>query len=404
VRVVVLTAAYPASSEPTRAVYIENLTRALIEEGRGARVEASVVAPRVGAGDPLRETRAGIRVRRFPYPARGRRLKEIPRPSPLLLAAYAASGLRSLLAEAREAGADVILCHWVLPAGPIGAAASALLGLPLVLLAHGSDLNRYAASSRLRARLARWALGRARAVLAVSEDLRRTAVERFGVAPGRARVLPMGVDERVFAPRPREGSRDGIADFRRSLGLDPAAPLLLFVGDLVPEKGVRDLEAAVETLRHRGIAASAAFLGDGPLRNGADGVGAGRGGCLFPGRVAQPDLARWYEAADLLVLPSASEGAPVTVMEALSSGLPVVASRVGGIPDLIDDGATGWLVPPRDPPALAAVLEGLLRNGDAVRAARRRIAESPPDHSVRRRARELLDTLDLVLAEEKHGD
>jgi len=403
VRIVVLTAAYPAPSDPTRAVYVENLTRALIDDGGGdgSGWEAAVVAPRVEATDPLCETRAGIHVRRFAYPSGGRRLKEISRPSMFLLAAYLAAALRSVLEEARRTCAELILCHWVLPTGPVGAAASALLGLPLVLLAHGSDLNRYAVSSRLRGGIARWSLGRARLVLAVSEELRCIAVERFGVAPERASVLPMGIDDALFS-RPAPGHALDARAARRSLGLDPDGPLLLFVGDLIPEKGVRELAAAVDTLRWRGIAATAVFLGDGPLRDGAD--AGGGGGLIFRGRVAQGDLARWHEAADLLVLPSASEGSPVTVMEALSSGLPVVASRVGGIPDLVEDGVTGWLVPPGDAAALSAVLEGLLRNDDAIHRARRRLVESPPDHSVRRRARDLREGLARVLEEGAHGD
>jgi glycosyltransferase involved in cell wall biosynthesis len=410
VKVAVLTGAYPAPSEPTRAVYIENLTRALVEEGGGgagsptssAPVEATVVAPRVAPSDPLLEMRGGIRVRRFRYPSGGRRLKEIPRPSPLLLAAYAGSGLRAIIEEARRGGAEIILCHWVLPAGPAAAAASALLGVPLVVLAHGSDLNRHAVSSRFRRAVARWVLGRARLVLAVSEDLRRIAVERFGVPPERSGVLPMGVDGGLFAGRAPDAAGDRRA-VRRSLGLDPEAPLLLFVGDLLPEKGVLEIAAAVETLRRRGVAACAAFLGDGPLRNGAGPLAAGDG-LVFRGRVPQADLPRWHEAADLLVLPSASEGTPVTVMEALSSGLPVVASRVGGIPDLIEDGQTGWLVPPRDARALAGLLEGLLRNPETLGAARRRLAAAPPDHSARSRARELREALARVLAEGTHGD
>jgi len=395
VRLLVLAAAYPSPSEPERAVYIENLTRGLVE-GDGARApapgrfQAAVVAPRIREADPARELRSGIPVRRFSQPSGGRRLKEIPKPSLLLLAAYFASGLAAGLEEARREGSHASLCHWGLPTGPIGAAASALLGIPLVLFAHGSDLNRYAFSSRLRRALARWALRRASLVLAASSDLLRIAVE-LGSAADRSIVLPMGLDETLF-PTSKPPSPAERAAARRELGLDPDRPLVLFVGDLTPEKGVPELVAALATLPERGLDIQAALLGDGPLLAALP-ESPRR---IVPGRVPQRALRGWYRAADLLVLPSHAEGSPVTVMEARACGLPVVASRVGGIPDLVDDGVTGWLVPPRDGEALAAALDGLLRNPEALEAARARLAGDPREHSSSARARVLAASLSSI--------
>jgi len=394
VKLLVLAAAYPSPSEPERAVYIENLTRGLVADGGtrapgSPRFEATVVAPRVHEADPLLEMRSGIPVRRFPQPSRGRRLKEISKPSFFLLAAYFASGLAAVMEVARREGSHAILCHWILPTGPIGAAASALLGLPLVLFAHGSDLNRYALSTRLRGALARWALRRASLVLAASADLRRIAIE-LGSAEARSTVLPMGVDDALFPasspPTPAER-----ADARRGLGLKPNRPLILFVGDVTPEKGVPELIEALAALSGKGLEVQAALLGDGPLLPALREGSSGR--WTLPGRVPQPALREWYRAADLLVLPSHAEGSPVTVMEAHACGLPVVGSRVGGIPDLVDDGRTGWLVPPRDGEALAAVLDGLLRNPEALETARARLAEGPRDHSSSARARALAVSL-----------
>ncbi|HVR72949.1 MAG TPA: glycosyltransferase [Planctomycetota bacterium] len=403
-KLVVLTAAYPSPAEPERAVYIESLTRALAagDGRRGAEpVDAAVVAPRVFLSDPLVEVRNDVPVRRFPYPSGGKRLKEMGHPSSATLLAYAVSGLVALLEEVRSRSPDAILCHWVLPTGPLAAAAASFLRVPLVLVAHGSDVLRYASSSRALHAAARFALGRASVVLAVSADLRRVLVEQLGVDPARAAVLPMGADERLFG-RPAVVERGGREreEAKRKLGVDPSLPLLLFVGDLSPEKGVPELLDAHDALHRRGIEASLHLLGDGPLRGARRGASAR---AVFTGRVPQAELPCWHAAADLLVLPSHAEGSPVTVMEALSSGLPVLASRVGGIPDLIEEGRTGWLVPPRDAQALTAALEKLLSGREALEEARGRLVSAPPDLSAARRARDLRRILEDLPSRESGG-
>ena len=415
-KVVVLTAAYPAPSEPGRAVYIESLTRAIVQRSRSEGrepLEAVIIAPRVSPTDPMEEVREGLTVRRFRYPSMGKRLKEMRRPSRWRLGAYFASGLAATLEEVRRLPADLILCHWVLPVGPIAAVASALLGVPLVTVAHGSDLNRYARSSTLFHRLALATVTQARHVLAVSADLGSVLVERLCVPYSKVTVVPMGVDPDLFStPRAVGGSHPALETDetrrarRRSLGLESGRRLLVFVGDLIPEKGVRELLEAWKTLLQRGLEVDLCLLGEGELREEASrltgvGAGSGQGQVLCPGHVSQEELTSWYRAADLFVLPSHAEGSPVTVMEALSSGLPVVASRVGGIPDLVDEPLTGWLVPPRDPQALSTTLEGLLRRPDSMDAARRRLAEIPPDFSVTRRSQDIRRILDEVVCGER---
>ena len=140
-RFLVLTAAYPSPAEPGRAVAIENLNRALIE-GSGDDISLTVVAPRVHRSDPLREVRAGIEVRRFPYPSGGKRLQEGPAPRIFTLVCYVLSGLWAVLRVARRGDYDAVLCHWVLPCGPIAWLSSFILERPVFLFAHGSDLNR----------------------------------------------------------------------------------------------------------------------------------------------------------------------------------------------------------------------------------------------------------------------
>lgn len=378
-RVLALTAAYPSPAEPERAIFLENLHRALIDESRGA-IEVSVLAPRVHAGDPRFEARRGIEVRRFACPSGGRRLKSYERPPPARLLGYLASGFWSTLAELRRRRAQLLLCHWVLPSGLMGRLAAVAARVPLVLVAHGSDVHRYALGCQSASALARWALSGASRVVAVSKDLARTLASRLGVPAERLRVCPMGVGEDFH-----RGDRDAA---RRDLGLDGELTLLA-VGDLIVEKGLRDLAKALRKLQARGLGVTVRLAGSGPLAQELEGTP----GVQLLGSLPPRVLASWYRAADVLVHPSHAEGSPLAVMEALSSGLPVVAARVGGVPDLVVEGRSGVLVPPRDPEALAAAVARLVETPGRLEAMRAFLAEAPPDFSVCGRARDLMGVL-----------
>ena len=387
-KVVVLSAAYPTPSEPERGLFIENLTRcvraALREEYPDA--EISVVAPRVRFEDPSHERRNGVHVRRFRYPSGGRRLKELGEPALWRLVVYVVSGVFATLRTLRRERPDVLLCHWVLPTGPIGAVAAAAARVPLVVMAHGSDINVYAENRRLRRRLVLWVLRRAARVIAVSDALRHRLETRFGVPPARLTQISAGVDSRHYHLRdPASRTR-----MRQALGFDGADRIVLFVGDLIPAKGVPELLAA-----WRRVAPSAGTLcciGDGPLaaqcRQEAD------QSVRVLGPMAPTLLAVWYEVADFLVLPSHSEGTPLVVMEALACGLPVVATRVGGIPDLVEDGYNGRLLEAKDVDGLREVLARLLSAPAELQALRDGArATEPGRYSVTSRSQHLREAL-----------
>lgn len=369
-RFLVLTAAYPSPAEPGRAVAIENLNRALIE-GSGADVSLTVVAPRVHRSDPLSEVRAGIEVRRFSYPSGGKRLKEGPAPMLFTLGCYVLSGLWDVLRMARRGDYDAVLCHWVLPCGPIAWLSSFILEKPVFLFAHGSDLNRYAVRSPALRQIAGLSLAKAEGVFVVSEEL-RDVVESYypGVAP-RTEVVPMGIGGQ-FQPGDRQVEREGL-----DLGEGMA---VLFAGDLSEEKGIRDLLEARKQVLEQGVDFRIFFAGSGPLEDEISGVE----GCRLLGSLSQEDLASWYRAADLLVLPSHSEGTPLVVMEALSCGTPVLATRVGGVPGLIEPGLTGELVDPEQPGELAGKLVDLLASPAVLDGMRKAILEKNFDFSASR--------------------
>jgi glycosyltransferase involved in cell wall biosynthesis len=159
---------------------------------------------------------------------------------------------------------------------------------------------------------------------------------------------------------------------------------LLVVGRLRVRKGVEVLLAAWPEVARRFPAARLRIAGDGEhreeLERQAAALGVGRGGAVaFLGRASGARVRQLLRGAAALVVPSIYEGMPLVVLEAMDAGVPVVASRVSGIPEVVEDGRTGWLVPPEDPPALAAALAAVLGDPAAARqrgaAGRRRLDE-----------------------------
>jgi glycosyltransferase involved in cell wall biosynthesis len=186
-------------------------------------------------------------------------------------------------------------------------------------------------------------------VLAVSRPLADRALE-LGAPPQRTVVVPNGVDKTRFFPRDRSACRG-------QLGLSPDGRWIVYVGELFESKGVLDLLAAFERLAPANPEAKLAVVGHGPELPRVQAFAA-----RFPDRVftaggrPHDEVALFMGAADVCTLPSWREGTPNVVIEALASGRRVVATRVGGIPDVIRNAGQGELVEARDVPALANAL------------------------------------------------
>jgi glycosyltransferase involved in cell wall biosynthesis len=217
-------------------------------------------------------------------------------------------------------------------------------------------------------RLVQWLVERFSIVIVQTESWKRFYHE---IAPrGKYLVLSNGVDCEEFVPTER-----GPAN----------VPVLLFVGWLIREKGVFDLIEAARILRDRGsnfvLKLVGPFHGHEPaVRAQISAAGLGKVIEALGAISSREGIITLYQRADVFVLPSWAEGLPVAVLEAMASGLPVVASRVGGVPDLVEDGVSGFLIPPRDPSALAVALERLIVDPDSRsrmgRAARAKVESS----------------------------
>jgi glycosyltransferase involved in cell wall biosynthesis len=260
-------------------------------------------------------------------------------------------------------GVDVVLGSWGYPDGIAAIGVARMLGAAAVVKLHGSDINVVARMPGPRA-IMRRVLPRADAVVAVSRALEQRAIE-LGVAPERAVVVENGIDGRRFHVRDRAAAR-------AELGLAAAGPVLLYVGNLKASKGVGDLVRAFERIAAAHPSIRLAVVGDGDERARCDELAR-----AFPGRVtvagarSLDEIPTWLAACDVLTLPSWNEGTPNVVLEALACGRRVVATRVGGIPDVVGDEALGELIEARQPDALAeALLRAAHRAYDPAEVAR----------------------------------
>lgn len=243
-------------------------------------------------------------------------------------------------------------------AGAVGRLAAVLAGndRPAIVVHtyHGHVLEGYfgrVGTAAFRA-IERWLAGSTDVLVAVSPQVRDDLVN-LGVAPARRfTVVRLGID---LEPRVRT-SVDRM-ELRRRLGIGPERFVVGWFGRMTAVKRTDDLIDALVALRGRGVDACLLLVGDGEdrerLEQRAKDAGVARDVFSLG---YQQDVAGWYAAADAVVLTSASEGTPVTIIEALAAGKPVVATNVGGVPDVVRDGIDGFLVSAGDTDAMAARL------------------------------------------------
>ncbi|MBI4512067.1 MAG: glycosyltransferase family 4 protein [Deltaproteobacteria bacterium] len=240
---------------------------------------------------------------------------------------------------------DVILGAWAYPDGYASVLLAKLLGVPAVVKLHGSDVNVVARLRGPRKHLER-VLPLAHRVVAVSKALKESAIE-LGVEADRIDLVRNGVDGEIFHVRDRAQARAGF-------GLPKDGRVILYVGTLSRPKGAMDAISAFEQATRHDDDVRLVLVGDGPGRGECEAAAARLGDrVLVVGARPQREVALWMAACDVLTLPSWNEGTPNVILEALACGRRVVATRVGGIPDVLSTPLLGELVPPRDVDGLA---------------------------------------------------
>ena len=366
-KVLTFTTLYPNAARPAHGIFVETRLRQLLASGQ---VQSTVVAPvpwfpfshpvfgayGAHARAPRAETRNAIEVLhpRFPVlPKVGTTL------APFLLYRGALSLVERLR---RERGFDLIDAHYFYPDGVAAAMLGRRLGVPTVITARGTDVN-LIAQQRIPRRMIRWAASQAGAIVAVSQALKEK-LAALGVERERIHVLRNGVDLELFHPENRDALR---------AQLELRAPTLLSVGNLLAFKGHGVVIEALSLLPEHELV----IAGEGPDRAAFEALARQCGVSArvrFVGSLSQQDLRRYYCAADALVLASSREGWPNVLLEAMACGTPVVATAVGGVPEIVTSGNAGAVVKERSASALARAVRELFAR-PPERADTRRFAE-----------------------------
>jgi glycosyltransferase involved in cell wall biosynthesis len=348
-KVAVVTRYFPSSAEPWQGRSAYQTLRVLARETdlRVFYPNASyphLFKPRSRSYNRLDPTYSppDVRTSYSDYPA----LPVLSRPFNGLMAAHV------LLPQVRRFAPDLVFGCFLYPDGYAALKIGQALAVPVVAMSIGSDINRI--GDPISAMHTRTVLREADFLVTVSGDLRLKAIA-MGAAPAKTRAIVNGCDLAVFHPGDR-------LETRQRLGIDPAAEAVVYIGRMDVKKGLRELIEAAAALHSARPHLHVYMIGEGPdrpliesaiqARNAAGFIHALLG-CAFD------EVAVWMAAADLVTLPSYMEGCPNVVLEALASGRPVVATNVGGIPEILSE-QCGRLVPPRDAAALAQALAATL--------------------------------------------
>jgi len=249
---------------------------------------------------------------------------------------------------------DLILGYYIYPEGYATLRLGEELGIPVVVSARGSDLRKVDGSPAVR-RMTAETLRRSAAVLCVSTDLANIA-RSFGAPAERVHTVRNGIDSSVFRFMDQ-------SEARRALGIPAGERLVVFIGWLSALKGTPQLIEAIQMLNRSHGPHRLALIGEGRLEANLRTQVASLGiedRVQFLGARGAPQIAEWLNAADLLCLPSESEGCPNAIVEALSCGTPVVATSVGGIPELVDE-RCGVLLPSNRAEEIAEGLQKAFR-------------------------------------------
>jgi glycosyltransferase involved in cell wall biosynthesis len=347
-----VTNAYPDFPGSYRGHFIREMAAGLARSGYAV----IVVTPRVFDRSPLRESGPeGTEVIRFAYPSGNRQLLEYKTIPYLRMAVFLISGLITTIRAARSYKCRAIHAHWVVPTGFLAAIAGSLLKMPVIVHARGTDVHTYAVRNPLMRLVTGWTLRRARALIATSHEIKNAIAESFQIPAARIHVIPTGINPELFSPQ-RKG--------RTGPSSRAAAQInLIYIGGLYPPKGIEYLLKAVNPIFRQNDSLHLTLVGEGPLKMDIlkwiqhQGL---QTRISLAGSLPHDQIPLKLRRSHIFILPSLREGTPNSLLEAMACGIPSIATRVGHIASIIDDGKDGLLVNPGSSDELKAKITLLL--------------------------------------------
>lgn len=361
----------------------------------------SVIAPHF-KGAKRNEQEGEVRVRRFRYmiPASAEnivyggggvfKIKKTPLYA-AKLSCFVIAEFYAMLSSVVVQQIDVVNAHWIVPQGFVAIPVKWLTGRKVVVSVHGADI--LGLRGGFMTRVKRWILRHADYVVANSQATLTACKEVYPAVENKIRIIPMGIQLQHFKA---DGKPQYLIDTYDLKG----AFTILFVGRLTTVKGGKYLLESVKVLQNKKLPIKVLIVGEGPEKSALEAyVKKHNLGAVvtFAGWKTNEELRDYYQVADVLVGPSLHEALGLVFAEAQASGLPVVASRVGGIPGIVKDGETGFLVPPRDSSAITKKVQQLYED-TALRAkmattARKNIGDTLSWEGVSRQYDDLFDEL-----------
>ena len=352
-RVVMFSTSFPPEVGGIQA-HVSNLAQALARQGH----QVKIVTARRHKTERVRDTFAGLDVIRIPQ-------LKLPK---TLTTQYLAIATALLIAQRLRGQADVVHYHNYWPEAFTAFVVNKFV--PTVYTAHESRFLIMAEQAKSR----RWlqlALRPFQGIIAPSTELLEVA-RQLGVSSDKSVFISNAVDSNKFSPAAARGA------VRARYGIPIGHSLILCPRRLVPKNGVEFLIESLPFIRRRRNNVSVLIVGDGPQRERLEGRARALGlqdSVIFAGSQDNDELPAFYADADIVAIPSLKEATSIAALEAMSSARALVATHVGGLPEIIEDRVTGLLVPPRDPEALSVAITRLIESpelriqmGQAARA------------------------------------
>lgn len=336
--------------------FVYDEAKKLVEKG----IEVHVLTQH-NHGIPYEEIMDGIHVHRFRWlePKEFRALVHFNGlKDNLRLVTYITSLFFTLIKIVLKYKINIIHAHSVIPTGLLGVIVAKIMGCPCVITSHGMDINNFDVKS-IYGHLISFSLNHCNKAIAVSVDLAEK-MKSQGICGDKLVILRNAVDTERF--KPSKNRR-----LRHNYGIKESINLILFVGYLDTFKGIFDLIPAFYEITKENKNVTLMMVGTGPKKEELkkkvsklklnDFV-------IFTGNISPESMHKYYQLADIFVLPSHTDagGPPLVFIEAMACGLPVIGTNVGGIPEGIENGINGFIVPPKNVDELAEKLEILIKD------------------------------------------